>query len=174
MPLLPSASPGPMRRFRCFILSAGGLLFVGCWLGLTQAAKAGPLGPDGRRGFGLVDLGCILSAAIPFLVLQEQLPLLWCFSTPVVVTVMVYGTGLGREYFNYSFVPRTAKTGLFVGALLLTGLLVFFAANVILGAVSYTGNLWRSPWYQIYEICLSICLLSGSRRRLFSAWPCSR
>jgi len=135
-----------------FILSAGGLLFAGCWAGLTQAAKAKPIGPDGRHGFGLVDLGCVLLAAIPFLVLQEQLPLLWCFSTPVVVTVMVYATGLGREYFNYSFVPRTAKPGLFVSALLLTGLLLFFAANDILGAASYTGNLWRSPWYQIYEI----------------------
>ena len=138
-----------------FLILAALLLFGALRGGLAIAMR------KPARSFGSRQLGCVLLATLPFLVLQEQLPLLWCFTTPVAVTVMVYGTGLGREYFGYSFVPRSLKEALGVILLLVCGLLLFLLTTLWAGTITYTGGLWHSPWLTVYDSLFMMVLVVG-------------
>jgi membrane protease YdiL (CAAX protease family) len=81
---------------------------------------------------------------------------------------MVYGSGLGREYFYFSFVPRSWRSTGFVFALMVAGLLIFLAANAVLGSISYTGALWRSSWHQLYEaVFIHLFIVGVSEELLF-------
>jgi len=143
-----------------FLILSGFLLVGAFRSGLMLAMRFASTSPA-PLSFGWRQLGCVLIATLPFLVLQEQLPLLWCFTTPVAVLVMVYGTGLGREYFGYSFVPRSGKEAFFVLALLISGLLLFLLTNVIIGEAVYTGLLWRTPWQNLYDATFVYLLIVG-------------
>ncbi|HWR29888.1 MAG TPA: CPBP family intramembrane glutamic endopeptidase [Negativicutes bacterium] len=143
-----------------FLLLAGGVL-TSCFRGgLTMSLKRSSSAPD-APSFGWRQLVCVLLATLPFLFVQEQLPLLWCFTTPVAVTVLVYGSGLGREYFGYSFVPRSAKEALFVLSLLASGLLIFLLANFLVGDITYTGGLWHTSWQRLYDSIFVYLLIVG-------------
>lgn len=158
-PPVPAALQGNAVVLVLALLLAGAAL-TGCfWLGLrlahTQSAQA-----DQDR-FGLRRLGCTVLAAAPYLVLQEFLPILWCFTTPVAVTVMVYGSGLGREYFNFSFVPRSWREAGFVLLLMACGLLLFLLVSLGAGTISYTGGLWRSGWKTVYDSVFTWLFIVG-------------
>jgi membrane protease YdiL (CAAX protease family) len=142
-----------------FLLLTALLLFSGLRGGLSLALRLSTA--NSASGFGLRQLGCVLLATLPFLLLQEQLPLLWCFTTPIALLVMIYGTGLGRAYFNYSFVPTSTKGALSTLALLLGGLSIFLIANFISGAASYTGNLWHTSWVTLYDSIFVYLLIVG-------------
>ena len=147
-----------------FLFFAAIILSVGFWGGLTLADRLAMRRSGGRSeesGFGLTELGCVLLATLPFLLLQEQLPLLWCFTTPVAVTVMVYGTGLGRQTFCFSFVPRSLKEAGFILLLMASGLLLFLLVTLVAGTISYTGGLWRSGWFVIYDSLFTWLLIVG-------------
>ena len=133
-----------------FLFLAGVLLFTGFRSGLSLALQYAA-NQSAPRFFGLRQLGCVCLAVLPFLILQEQLPLVWCFTTPVAVIVMVYGTGLGREYFGYSFVPRSMKEALWIILLLLCGLSLFLLTTLGAGTITYTGGLWKSTRIILYD-----------------------
>ena len=143
-----------------FLILSALLLFGGLRAGLMLAMRVASTSPV-PLSFGSRQLGCILLATLPFLVLQEQLPLLWCFTTPVAVTVMVYGTGLGREYFGYSLVPRSLREALGVILLLVCGLLLFLLTTLWAGTITYTGGLWHSSWLTLYDSLFMMVLVVG-------------
>lgn len=158
-PPIPTALQGHAGLLFLALLVAGAAL-TGCfWLGLRLARNLSP--HAAQAGFGLRHLGCTVLAAAPYLVLQEFLPLLWCFTTPVAVTVMVYGTGLGREYFNFSFVPRSWREAGFVLLLMGCGLLLFLLVSLGAGTISYTGGLWRSGWKTVYDSVFTWLFIVG-------------
>lgn len=125
------------------LLTAG--LYAGLRLALRSAAAAA------ERGFRLRQLGCVAVAVLPYLLLQEHLPLVWCFTTPAAVLVMVYATGLGREYFGFSLVPRSRREFGTVLLLLAAGLSLFLLIASLSGSIRYTGTLWRSGWIAQYN-----------------------
>jgi membrane protease YdiL (CAAX protease family) len=132
-----------------FLAGAAGLLYGGFRGGLSLATRSAAQ-TQGSLYFGWKQLGCVVLTALPYLVLQEVLPILWCFTTPVSVLVLVYGTGLGREYFGFTFLPRSLKEAGFVVALLILGLVLFLATNAIVGGITYTGGLWSASWLKVY------------------------
>ena len=111
--------------------------------------------------FGWRQLGCVGLAVLPYLILQRHLPLIWCFTTPVAAIVMVYATGLGREYFGFSFVPRSARDFLSALLLLAVGLSAFLLLTVLSGSITYTGNLWRSDWTTLYNATFMWLMIVG-------------
>jgi len=139
-----------------FLALAGIVLSAGLFGALTLVAAASP-----ARSFGLRELGCIALATLPFLLLQEQLPILWCFTTPVAVLVMIYGSGLGREHFNFSFLPRSRREAGFVLLLMVCGLLLFLLVTLGAGTISYTGGLWQAAWFTIYDSLFTWLLVVG-------------
>lgn len=143
-----------------FLALAGALLYAGFRGALALAMRCAARTP-GPLFFGWRQFGCVLLGALPYLVLQEQLPLLWCFSTPVALVVLVYGTGLGREYFGFTLVPRSRREALFAVALLAAGLLLFLAVNFLAGGITYTGGLWRSPWWRVYTSSFMFLFVVG-------------
>ena len=151
----------PLPLFLCF---AAVILSVGFWGGLTlanrQAIRRSVNQPE-EPAFGLREIGCVLLATLPFLLLQEQLPVLWCFTTPVAVTVMVYATELGREFFCFSFVPRSLKEAGFILLLMASGLLLFLLVTLVAGTITYTGGLWRSGWFVLYDSLFTWLLVVG-------------
>ncbi len=147
-----------------FLFFAAVILSVSFWGGLTLADSLA-LRRSGNHpeesSFGLRELGCVLLATMPFFLLQEQLPVLWCFTTPVAVSVMVYGTGLGRQTFCFSFVPRSLKEAGFILLLMASGLLLFLLVTLVAGTITYTGGLWRSGWFVIYDSLFTWLLVVG-------------
>ncbi len=143
-----------------FLALSALLLFGGFWAGLALARRAAKK-IAGPSHFGMRQFGCVLVTTVPYLVLQEVLPLLWCFSTPAALVVMVYGTGLGREYFGFTFLPRSRREAGFVVLLLLSGLLVFLATNFMVGGISYTGDLWKMTGMQIYTFSFMMLFIVG-------------
>ena len=143
-----------------FLALAAVLLYGGFHAGLTLARRAAKK-TAGPSHFGMRQFGCVLVTAVPYLVLQEVLPLLWCFSTPAALVVMVYGTGMGREYFGFTFLPRSRREAGFVVLLLLSGLLVFLATNFLVGGISYTGDLWKMTGVQIYTFSFMMLFIVG-------------
>ena len=103
------------------------------------------------KTFTLLHLCAVAVTTLPFLYLQEILPLVWCFTTPVSTVVLVYASGLGRRHFCFSFVPRAGREALQVLTLLVCGIAVFLISTIGLGTVTYTGSLWRSPWYVVAD-----------------------
>lgn len=138
-----------------FLVLAGCLLTAGFYGGLRLAlAKQ-------TRCFSVRQLGCVILAALPYLLLQTHLPLLWCFTTPVAVIVMVYATGLGREHFGFSFVPRSLRE---IGAALVflaAGLAAFLLITIFSGSITYTGKLWNSPWTTQYNAAFMWLVIVG-------------
>ena len=143
-----------------FLATAAVLLYGGAQGGLALARRATKKAA-GSSQFGLRQFGCVLVTAVPYLVLQEVLPLLWCFSTPAALIVMVYGTGLGREYFGFTFLPRSRREAGFVVLLLVGGLLLFLATNFIVGGITYTGELWQMTGTKIYMFSFMMLLIVG-------------
>lgn len=143
-----------------FLALSALLLYGGFWAGLTLARRAAKK-TTGPSHFGMRQFGCVLVTALPYLVLQEVLPLLWCFSTPAALVVMVHGTGLGREYFGFTFLPRSRREAGFVVLLLLGGLLVFLATNFLVGGISYTGDLWKMSGMKIYTFSFMMLFIVG-------------
>ena len=143
-----------------FLALAATLLYGGFRSGLALAQQAAKKAA-GTLQFGLRQFGCVLVTAVPYLVLQEVLPLLWCFSTPAALIVMVYGTGLGREYFGFTFLPRSRREAGFVVLLLVGGVLLFLATNFIVGGITYTGELWRMTGAKIYMFSFMMLLIVG-------------
>ena len=143
-----------------FLALAAALLYGGFHAGLALARRA-TTKTAGPSHFGMRQFGCVLVVAVPYLVLQEVLPLLWCFSTPAALVVMVYGTGLGREYFGFTFLPRSRREAGFVVLLLAGGLLVFLATNLLVGGISYTGDLWKMSGVQIYTFSFMMLFIVG-------------
>ena len=113
------------------------------------------------KRFGVKQLGLVLLAALPYLLLQEYLPIVWCFTTPIALIVMVYATGLGREYFGYSFVPRNRNEALGVVILLLCGLTLFLLFSLAAGTISYTGGLWTTAPVTLYDSIFVWLLIVG-------------
>lgn len=143
-----------------FLALAAALLYGGFHAGLTLARRAAKK-TAGPSHFGMRQFGCVLVTAVPYLVLQEVLPLLWCFSTPAALVVMVHGTGLGREYFGFTFLPRSRREAGFVVLLLFSGLLVFLGTNFLVGGISYTGELWKMTGVQIYTFSFMMLFIVG-------------
>ena len=143
-----------------FLALAATLLYGGFRGGLALAQQAAKKA-TGSLQFGLRQFGCVLVTAVPYLVLQEVLPLLWCFSTPAALIVMVYGTGLGREYFGFTFLPRSRREAGAVLLLLASGVLLFLATNFIVGGITYTGELWRMTGAKIYMFSFMMLLIVG-------------
>ena len=138
------------------------ILLYGCFRGgLALARRADTNAAELSPHFGWRQFGCVLFTAFPYLVLQEVLPLLWCFSTPAALIVMMYGTGLGREYFGFTFMPRSRKEALFVAMLLISGLMLFLATNFIVGGIAYTGGLWQMPWWKVYTSTFMMLFIVG-------------
>ena len=70
--------------------------------------------------------------------------------------------GLGREYFGYSFVPRSLREALGVILLLVCGLLLFLLTTLWAGTITYTGGLWHSPWAElVYDSLFMMVLVVG-------------
>ena len=84
----------------------------------------------------------------------------WVIGT-VAAIVMVYATGLGREYFGFSFVPRSARDFLSALLLLAVGLSAFLLLTVLSGSITYTGNLWRSDWTTLYNATFMWLMIVG-------------
>ena len=143
-----------------FLALAAALLYGGFRSGLALAQQAAKKAA-GTLQFGLRQFGCVLVTAVPYLVLQEVLPLLWCFSTPAALIVMVYGTGLGREYFGFTFLPRSRREAGAVLLLLASGVLLFLATNFIVGGITYTGELWQMTAAKIYMFSFMMLLIVG-------------
>lgn len=138
------------------------ILLYGCFRGgLALAKRADANAAASPPHFGWRQFGCVLVTAFPYLVLQEILPLLWCFSTPAALIVMMYGAGLGREYFGFTFMPRSRKEALFVAMLLISGLMLFLATNFIVGGIAYTGGLWQMPWWKVYTSTFMMLFIVG-------------
>jgi len=153
----------PWSRFPLpLVLAVAAILLYGCFRGgLALARRVDANAAELPPHFGWRQLGCVLFTAFPYLVLQEFLPLLWCFSTPAALIVMMYGAGLGREYFGFTFMPRSRKEALFVIALLISGLLLFLATNFIVGGIAYTGDLWQMPWWKVYTSTFMMLFIVG-------------
>ena len=143
-----------------FLALSAALLYGGFHAGLALARRAAKK-TAGPSHFGMRQFGCVLVTVVPYLVLQEVLPLLWCFSTPAALVVMVHGTGLGREYFGLTFLPRSRREAGFVVLLLLSGLLVFMSTNFMVGEISYTGELWKMPGMKIYTFSFMMLFIVG-------------
>ena len=143
-----------------FLALAAALLYGGFRTGLALARREAKK-TAGPSHFGMRQFGCVLVTAVPYLVLQEVLPLLWCFSTPAALVVMVYGTGLGREYFGFTFLPRSRREAGFVVLLLLSGLVLFLATNLLVGGISYTGELWKMSGMKIYTFSFMMLFIVG-------------
>jgi len=143
-----------------FLAIAAALLYGGFHTGLALARREAKK-TAGPSHFGMRQFGCVLVTAVPYLVLQEVLPLLWCFSTPAALVVMVYGTGLGREYFGFTFLPRSRREAGFVVLLLLSGLVLFLSTNFLVGGISYTGELWKMTGVQIYTFSFMMLFIVG-------------
>ena len=150
----------PYPLFLCIVAF---LLSGGFWAGLSLADKSAWLRQSTSQfiPFGWRDLGCVGLAVLPCLVLQEQLPLLWCFTTPVAVIVMVFASGLGREHFCFSFVPRSWRETSFILLLMVSGLLLFLLVSLGAGTISYSGGLWRSNWTVVYDSVFTWLLIVG-------------
>ena len=160
----------PMRNepwiglpYPLFLSIVAFLLGGSFWTGLSLAKKSAWLRQNTSQfiPFGWRDLGCVVLSALPFLLLQEQLPLLWCFTTPVAVIVMVYASGLGREYFGFSFVPRSLRETGFILLLMLAGFFIFLVVAFLTGAITYTGDLWRRDWQQLFDVFFTNLLIVG-------------
>lgn len=146
-----------------FLCIVAFLLGGGFWAGLSLADKAARLRQSNLQSIplGWRDLACAVLSTLPFLVLQEQLPLLWCFTTPVAVIVMVFASGLGREYFCFSFVPRSwSETG-FILLLMTVGVLFFLIVTFLTGSIRYTGSLWTIPWRQLFDVLFTNLFIVG-------------
>jgi membrane protease YdiL (CAAX protease family) len=143
-----------------FLALAAALLYGGLGSGLALARRAAKK-TAGPPQFGLRQFGCVLVTAVPYLVLQEVMPLLWCFSTPAALIVMVYGTGLGREYFGFTFVPRSRREAGFVVLLLAGGLLIFLAVTHLVGGIVYNGELWRMSLLKAYAFSFMMLFIVG-------------
>lgn len=123
------------------MLAAALLMFAAFAAGLRMAKAVA------ATSFTLRHLAAVTVTTLPFLFLQEFLPLVWCFTTPLATIVLVFASGLGRRHFCFSFVPRSWSEAMQVLALLAGGMALFLGSTLVLGTVSYTGGLWRSPWY---------------------------
>ena len=148
------ASPWAQLPLPLFLFLAALFLVAGLSAGLRL------IGPT-AQSFSLRQLGCVLLATMPYLLLQEQLPLLWCFTTPVALLVLVYGTGLGREYFGDSLVPRSWQEALGVSLLLVGGLLLFLLTTFWAGTITYTGGLWHTSFVTLYDSVFVWLLIVG-------------
>ena len=150
----------PYPLFLCIVTF---LLGGGFWAGLSLADKSAWLRQSTSQfiPFGWRDLACVVLSTLPFLVLQEQLPLLWCFTTPVAVIVMVYASGLGREYFCFSFVPRSWRETGFILLLMIAGVVLFLAITFLTGSIHYTGALWNLARRQLFEIFFTNLFIVG-------------
>ena len=143
-----------------FLVLAGSLLTAGFYGGLRLALRHASA-VNSERYFGWRQLGFVAGAVLPYLLLQQQLPLLWCFTTPVAVVVMVYATGLGREYFSFSLVPRSLREFLQVLLLLVVGLAAFLLITLLSGSITYTGILWNSDWATQYKATFMWLVIVG-------------
>lgn len=135
-----SGIPWPVVVLLSGLLMYAGLA-AGIWLAMRTRSSV----------FAPRHLAGVLAASLPFLVLQEFLPLVWCFTTPAAAVVMVFATGLGRRHFCFSFVPRSGREALQVCTLLACGIALFLSSTLGMGTVSYTGGLWRSSWYVVAD-----------------------
>ena len=135
-----SVLPWPLTVFL-----AGLLMGAAVAAGISLARRT----PSSK--FRLRHLFAALVTAAPFLLLQEFLPLIWCFTTPAATLVLVFATGLGRRHFCLSFVPRSGSEALQVLALLAAGMALFLVSTLGMGTVSYTGGLWKAPWTGIAD-----------------------
>ena len=127
------------------VLGAAALMFAGLLAGMRLA------GGQPAERFTLRHLGSAWLAALPFLLLQEILPLVWCFTTPVAAVVLIFASGLGRRHFCFSFVPRCLAEAGQVLALLAGGIALFLVSSLGMGTISYTGGLWSSPWFTVAD-----------------------
>lgn len=152
--------PWSLLPLPLFLALAGALLAAGFYVGLRLAQRSAATAKEDRY-FGVRQLGCVIPAVLPYLVLQQHLPLIWCFATPVAVIVMVYATGLGREYFGFSLVPRSMREFLPVLLLLAVGLSVFLLITLLSGSITYTGTLWRSSWTALYNAVFMWLVIVG-------------
>ena len=158
-----TAEPWTGLPYPFFLFLAALLLGVGFWTGLSLADKSARLRQNTSQfiPFGWRDLACVVLSTLPFLVLQEQLPLLWCFTTPVAVIVMVYASGLGREYFCFSFVPRSWRETGFILLLMVAGVVLFLAITFLTGSIHYTGALWNLARRQLFDIFFTNLFIVG-------------
>ena len=158
-----TASPWTGLPYPLFLFLAALLLGGGFWSGLSLVDKAAILRQNTSQfiPFGWRDLACVVVAVLPFLVLQEQLPLLWCFTTPVAVIIMVFASGLGRESFGFSFIPRSRREAGFVLLLMLSGLALFLLVSLGAGTISYTGGLWHSSGVMIFDSLFTWVFIVG-------------
>ena len=148
--LYPAAGVGVLGLL---LLLAAALLSAAFFSGLRLARNA--------PNFGLRQLGCVLLAVLPYLLLKDYLPLLWTFTTPVSGVVMVYATGLGREFFNFSFVPRSLQEAGMVLLLMGGGLALFLLVTLGAGTISYTGGLWSSAGVTVFDSVFTWLLIVG-------------
>jgi hypothetical protein len=78
------------------------VVFLGYWLSQQPCFKENPQ-------FNTSDLLVAALGAGLLATVQEVVPLVWCFTLPLVVICVMLASGLGREHFYYSFVPRSGK-----------------------------------------------------------------
>ena len=146
--------------FLCIVAFLLGVSFL---TGLSLASKSAWLRQHTSQfiPFGCRDLGCVLLSSLPYLVMQEQLPLLWCFTTPVAVIVLVFASGLSREHFCFSFVPRSWRETGFILLMMTAGVLLFLAVTFLSGSIRYTGTLWNVMWHQLFDIFFTNLFIVG-------------
>ena len=132
-----------------FLPIAGAALWAGAYGGLRLSAAISR--KQREPHLNIRHFGAVAVAVLPYLILQEFLPVLWCFATPVALMVLVYASRLGREHFFFSFLPRAPRDIAAVAALTGVGLLLFLASTFVLGTIRYTGDLWRTPPFTLFD-----------------------
>ena len=114
-----------------------------------------------RGGFSPGDFLATALTALPFLFMQSVVPLAWCYSTPAAVLVMVYATGLGREHFNFSFVPRSGRDAVWAFILLFASMGVLLGLAHGMGSIRASDGLWKASAGEIFSYVVVFVYIVG-------------
>jgi membrane protease YdiL (CAAX protease family) len=160
--ILKSNSEDPnIRRFKvhfilCLISSPIMLLVLDLgWLsllaplGIFMLFSISKIGLFNRNTEGF-SIGDLVVAALPagiLIVYQPSLAWLWTLTVPISGVVIMVSTGFGREYFHYSYVPRSSKEVKEVLFLMLFSLVLFIPLAHVVGFIDATEAFGKIvPW----------------------------
>ena len=129
------------------VASAALVLFCSLYAGIRTSIRFS----SPNRRFTFRQFTITLLSVLPFLLLQDFLPIVWCFSTPAAVIVLVFSSGLGRSHFNFSFVPRSWVEVEQAVLLIAVGLVLFLLFAQFAGSVVYTGGIFRAPAVELFD-----------------------
>ncbi len=96
-----------------------------------------------KDGFNLGDLlTAALGAGVTFL-FQTVLPLMWCYSLPIAVILVVNSTGFGRAHFNYSYVPKKGEEIPELANMVLLAIITFIPLAALVKFIEL-GAFWQN------------------------------